>query len=452
MKYQTRHDAVQAVASRKKYLGGLALVWILMSVASAHAAQPDAAKPDLAKPDAGKADDEPADAAKPAAEPAPPPQAAAVPEKTPLPDGPAPTAFTPLQIESGNATIKLGLLAQPTLDVYGTGDPASAGGTSVNMYLRRIRLMFGGTLFKKFEYFVATDSPNLFKVSDTGLKAKQMMGIQDAIVTYKAYEDYFKIDAGYMLPPGAHNALQGAGTLYSLGYFNNSFRYEGLFNSAGQFNAYGDVGRDAGVQIRGLMAGGHIEYRVGMFEGVRQLQPDPGDKIQGYNMFRVAGRVQINVLDPEPGFFYAGTYLGQKQILSFGASYDFQAEYKHWALDAFLDTPAGPGSVTLQVNVAKWDGGPFIPGLHKQTAYMGEAGYRIDALNLSPIVHFEYRQGGQPPQVTTHETHYGGGLAYWPYGHNVNVKAFYTRLQPRGAVTADKTYNEFQLQWQLYFY
>ena len=47
------------------------------------------------------------------------------------------------------------------------------------------------------------------------------------------------------------------------------------------------------------------------------------------------------------------------------------------------------------------------------------------------------------------EARYGLGLAYWPYAHNVNLKAFYNRIQPKPDLHG---YNQFNLQWQLYFY
>ena len=65
-------------------------------------------------------------------------------------------------------------------------------------------------------------------------------------------------------------------------------------------------------------------------------------------MFRAAGRVQVNLMDPETGFFYAGTYLGTKKILSIGASFDFQdaqdqTAYKYFAGDVFVDHAVRPG-------------------------------------------------------------------------------------------------------------
>ena len=357
----------------------------------------------------------------------------------PPPTAAAPTAFAPLKVESANASLKLGFLAQPQFEAIGNQSPAVTGG-SYNLYVRRIRLLVGGTLFGKFEYFFDTDSPNLFKASAEGAKSAPLF-VQDAYVTFKAYEDYFKVDAGYMLPPLAHNAVQGAGTLYGLDYFANSFRHANVFNSAG------DVGRDAGVQLRGLVAGGHLEYRVGMFQGLRR--PASMTEASARNFPRVAGRIQINVLDPETGFFYAGTYLGTKSVLSFGASYDTQNDYHHWSVDGFLDLPLGPGTLTAQANVVKWNGSDFV-ALPKQTAFMGEAGYRFDAVQVSPIVRFEYRDAAYQSPAVPDEARYGLGVAYWPFAHNVNLKAFYNRIQPKPEPL--RGYNQFNLQWQLYFY
>ncbi len=429
---------------------------LLCAARSAHAQTPAPAT-DAASNAAPAPAPENAAPAEPA--PAPPPPAAPAPaaatEPAPAPEAPPPTTFSPLKLESANASIKLGLLAQPQYEVTGTQNPALTGATQ-NLYLRRIRLLVGGTLFKNFEYFLDTDAPNLGKsTADGGTKNILGMNVQDAFVTFKAVEDVFKIDAGFMLPPGAHNADQGAGTLYGWDYFSNSFRHANVFGSTG------DVGRDAGVQLRGLVLDNHLEYRAGLFQGLRDAQT--ADRVAARNFFRVAARVQINVLDAETGFFYAGTYLGTKKILSFGGAYDFQNDYKHWAVDGFLDLPLGPGALTAQVNIAQWNGENFLLGeavgtppvapqtLPKQTAEMAEAGYRFSGAEISPILRFEHRTVNTPTAGAPNENRYGVGLAYWPYGHNVNLKAFYTHIDPTDPADL-KAYNAFNLQWQLYFY
>jgi hypothetical protein len=367
----------------------------------------------------------------------------------------APPSASPLKIEGKEGTsIRLGVLLQPQFQAVNS--PSSAlSGYGYNLYLRRARILLGGTIFDNVEFFVDTDYPNLFLPSNTAAagaatgenfqKVSPGMNIQDAFVTFKAIGDFFKVDAGYMLPPMAHNAVQGATTLYSWDYFGYSFTHGNAFGTSGS-----PVGRDVGLQVRGLVVDKHLEYRLGLFQGLRDNVT--GTDVPARNFFRATGRLQINLLDAETGFFYAGSYLGAKRILSVGGSFDIQDKYKYFAGDVFVDMPLGPGVVTGQVNVAHWDGGAFIPGLIKQTALMGEAGYAIADIRVSPIVRAEKRFGttGDTPATTIRdETRIGGGVAFWPYGHNTNVKAFYTHVKTDGAA---RGYNQFNLQWQVYIF
>jgi len=441
---------------RKIQVCALSLIAAFGYTASAFAQAPaaDISKP--ADPTAAAGTTEPAPVAAPPTDPAaapapaaPAPAPAPAPVVEPAPAAaqePPPTAFDPLKIESKNATLKLGLLLQPQYEALGSPDAAHKGTTN-NLFVRRTRLLVGGTLFKSFEYFFDTDAPNLFRGNaTTGEKGGNTIIVQDAIGTWKAYEDAFKIDLGYMLTPGAHNALQGAGTLYGLDYFSNTFLHNTALNTAMGVNP---AGRDSGFQFRGLVLDNHLEYRVGMFQGKRN--PNTADQVAGQNMFRIAGRLQINILDAETGFFYAGSYLGKKRVLSVGGAYDFQDDYKHWAVDAFLDLPLGPGGLTAQVNVGGWKGGNFTtpPQPNSVTAIMAEAGYRFDAVPISPIVKFEQ---ASISNSDAKETRFGGGLAYWPFGHTVNVKGFFTHINQDPGVGDSHGQNQFQLQTQLYFY
>ncbi len=363
----------------------------------------------------------------------------------------------PLRIENGNASLQLGLLAQPQFEMAGAPD---ADSTTKNLFLRRIRFMLGGTLFKDLEYFFDTDYPDLFKVdpaNQSGGTGKNAPGlnVQDAFVTFRPVGNLIKADAGFMLPPLSHNAVQGAGTLYSSDYFVNSFRRNVLsnldpFGSSGQSPA----GRDLGVQLRGLVLGDHLEYRAGLFQGVR-VGPLPAmgmgtaGVVGGNNFFRVAARLQVNVLDAEPGYFYQGTYLGTKKILSFGGFYDFEDQYKFRGVDAIIDLPAGPGIITAQANFVQWDGGNFIMTLPEATALMAEAGYLVRAIMLSPIARVERLSFSRPTAASPSEDRYGGGLAFWPYGHNSNLKAFFARVHRD---PAPHDFNQINVQWQLFFY
>jgi hypothetical protein len=356
----------------------------------------------------------------------------------------APPAPSPLRIEGPSGTsIRLGLLVQPQFQ--SVSNPV-LGGYAENLYIRRTRIIVGGTLFDRIEYFMDTDYPNLFLANNTAppggenyVKNTPGLNIQDIFVTYKVLGDMLKVDAGYMLPPLAHNAVQGATTLYGWDYFGYTFQHGAMFGSSGN-----PFGRDTGVQLRGLVLGGLLEYRLGMFQGLRHNRT--ATEMEARNFFRVSARVQVNLLDPEPGFFYAGTYLGAKRVLSFGASFDFQDSYKYFAVDGFADLPAGPGLVTAQVNFAYWNGNGFIPLLLKESALMGEAGYTLSGLGLGPIVRVERLWGSGR---LADQTRFGGGVAYWPYGHNSNFKLFYTHIKDDGASAGA---DQFNLQWQVYFF
>jgi hypothetical protein len=413
----------------------------------------------------------PEDKAKPAAPaeaPAPAePLAVAKAAPEPEPAGPyVPLAPPPdpLRIANGTASLQLGVLLQPQFEMVGH---PSAELTTKNLFLRRVRLIFGGTLFKSFEYFIDTDWPNLFKLdaADTmagTVKNAPGMNIQDAFVTAKPAGDLIGIDAGFMLPPLSHNNIESAAKLYGPDYFVNSFRRTYGSGDTDPFgsNRENPAGRDLGVQLRGLVAWGHVEYRVGLFQGFRTIEvPGPPARVGGLNFFRAAARLQINILDAEPGFFHAGTYHGAKKILSVGGFYDFQDKYKYFGGDLFVDLPVGPGVFTAQADVVRWDGGTFIM-LPKHTAYMVEAGYLIGPLMLSPIFRYEHLVGltlpnpdpTMPPipdAAAPTENRIGGGLAFWPYGHNTNFKAFYARVHYEPGA---QDYNQVNVQWQLYFY
>jgi hypothetical protein len=419
----------------------------------------------------------------PAEERAAPPPRAPAPEPEPAAAAQAYVPFAPppdpLRMERPGLTIQLGVLAQPAFEMGGAPDDDKM---AKNLFLRRIRLIVGGTMFKYFEYFLDTDVPNLFKqdpadtMAGTGKNFPGMM-IQDAYVTFKPVGDLIKLDAGFMLPPLSHNGLESAAKLYGQDYFVNTFR-RNVTGNTDPFKSQGQqqspVGRDTGVQLRALLLNNHIDARVGMFQGLRLGEvPAAGMTpavIGGLNIFRIAARLQINLLDGEPGFFYQGTYLGAKKVLSIGGFIDYQDPYKYFGGDLFVDLPVGPGILTAQADVGKWDGGIYrdqnnleimFAAMGKATVYLAEVGYLIGPIMLSPIARFERLDtplvpnpdpampGNIPDPSNPKEDRYGGGLAFWPYGHNSNLKAFFTRVHRQ---PSRHDFNVLTVQWQVYFY
>jgi len=450
---------------------------VMLAAGTARAQTPPAdAPPPEAPPPAADAPVAAPPLAVPAEMPAPP-----APAPAPLSPAPTPVAPSQLKIDIPNGTnIRLGVLFQPAYQVAGS---VSRNGYSEDFFMRRTRILIGGSIMGAFDYFFDTDFANIgLSANSAGTMTDAMgmssatsntrkmipgMNIQDAFVTWKSLGDAFKVDVGYMLPPLSHNAIQGATTLYGWDYFAFTFLHNAGFSQNGAATAANpalagviagttSVGRDMGVQVRGLVGDGKLEYRLGGFQGVRSVTN--ADDPTSSNAPRVAARLQLNLLDAESSFFYAGSYLGKKKIASIGASFDYQKAptsssfddaYRTWDVDAFVDMPAGPGVFTFQGDFIGYHGGLVIPGLPKNTIG-SEVGYLIGDVNISPIVRYERRWGGQVEGTDIPAIdRYALGVGFWPFGHSANVKVFYSRIQQENAMHGA---NQVNAQLQLYYY
>jgi len=322
--------------------------------------------------------------------------------------------------------LKLGVLGQFQADTI--DNPGTEPNTN-NLFVRRLRLLFGGQVAKNVSFFIETDAPNLGKEL-TGTKNFQpSLILQDAYAEFRV-ADAFMLDAGLMFIPFSRNSLQSAATLLPIDYGANTFGQSVPTQSS--------TGRDTGFQARGYLAGSRLEYRIGAFQGTRNTASN--------NAFRYAGRVQYNLFDTESGFFYTGTYLGKKRILAVGAAFDAQKDYHAYDADAFFDYPAGPGAVTAQFDYNRFNGGDTLTALLKQNDVLVEAGYLIRALKLTPVVQFSRLDIAGTSTGDVNRTAVGAN--YWAVGHNANVKALYTRIAPRGL---DRQH-EFTVQLQIFYF
>lgn len=315
------------------------------------------------------------------------------------------------QIDSkdGKSNIKFGFLAQPQLEVIDTTD---GSGQSKNMFLRRIRLLFGGQIAEKWTFFVETDSPNLGKTigdktaNPTGAKDTGTIYIQDAYFTFNQ-SDAFKVDAGMILIPLGHNHNQSAATLLPVDY--------GLYAFTEGAPIGARVGRDYGVQLRGYPLDQHVEYRLGVFQGARG--------VDAKNTFRVAGRGVWYPFAADTGFFYSGTFQATKRVVAIGAGFDTQKEYHSYAADAFVEQPFNKGAhgLTAQFNWIRLNGGTFLTSLPKQDTFEVEAGVHIVKAKITPLIQYSWRNFDNP--ATKDQSAWQAGLAYWIKGHQRNIKA-----------------------------
>lgn len=325
-----------------------------------------------------------------------------------------------------DVNFKLGILGQFQADTIDNPEPEP---NTSNLFVRRLRLMFGGQVAKNVSFFVETDAPNLGKTLPAGKNIQPSLILQDAFAELRV-ADALTLDAGLMFIPFSRNSLQSAATLLPIDYGTNTFNDSAPTQSA--------TGRDTGFQARGYFAKNRLEYRIGAFQGFRDTGSD--------DAFRYAGRVQYNVLDPETGFFYTGTYLGKKKILAVGAAFDGQKDFHAYAADAFFDYPIGPGAVTAQFDYNHFDGGKTLITLAKQNDILIEAGYLVKALKLTPVLQFSHRNLSH--LSTGDEKRTAVGASYWWAGQNANIKALYTRIAPRGL----DSQNEVTVQVQIFYF
>ncbi len=327
--------------------------------------------------------------------------------------------------DEGKRSISFGFLAQPQFESLTKPD---GSGSTNSLFMRRFRLIAGGQVSQKLSFFVDSDAANLGKLGVDGERTTDFY-LQDAFVTC-AFRPELQLDAGMLLVAVSHNSAQSAATLLPVDYGSYSF--------LASDPTHGKFGRDYGIQLRGYVKK-HFEYRIAGLRG----HPAP----EGGFPYRYTGRLVWYPFDVDAGFFYTGTTLGQKRILSVGAGFDRQNAYTSSSVDFFLDQPlrAGDG-VTLQADFIHYDGGTTFESLPKQNTWMLEGGYYLRRAKVGPFMQFSNR--GYSNLRLADDNKIQGGIAYWANGHRINVKLGIGRLLKDGA--PDRT--QFVIQTQLFYF
>jgi hypothetical protein len=265
------------------------------------------------------------------------------------------------------------------------------------------------------------------------------------------------LDMGLILIPLTHQSLQGAVSLNTLDYHSFLIKYPKDSTK---------VWRDTGVQVRGLLLNDRLQYRAGIFGGIRGQvgrldaanNPLPDLNPEGYPRF--AGHVRFNLFDPEPDFFYSGTYLGKKRIVSIGLGADYQPlasaagafvnDYLALGGDVFVDYPIGENQeVVFQLNAIRYWHGSASPS--SGFGLFAEASYRWKS--LGPVLGIDWfaSDTGTGDLQALHL-----GFNYWLNGHVANVKLDLAlekdvAAQKAASLEAAKWITVATLQTQLFF-
>jgi hypothetical protein len=283
------------------------------------------------------------------------------------------------------------------------------------------------------------------------------IAVLDAVAKFH-FDDLANIWAGQFRPPSERSNLSGA---YRLNGWNPP--------SATHAFPSDTNGRDRGAAFWGQVKGGVFKYQVGLFD------LEPGNPVKSS---RFALRLVGNFLDPEPGYYNASTYYGEKEVLALGGTLQYQNEPTPdvddklfaWQLDVLYETKMSPSGV-VSLEGAYWNfkgtddaytnafvaGGPATPIFTRpgQSFYLLAAWMtpkKIGIGNIQPNVRIEYLQLDLPdaapagtPDLDASEK-LDLGVNYIIDGHNLRLAAVFSHMFNPG-LAADA--NAFQLGTQI---
>lgn len=321
-------------------------------------------------------------------------------------------AQTPVQVQSrdGASSISFGVLTQAMAqqDVSDTGVP------SVDLCLRRFRLIAGGKLANKVKLFVDTDTPYMGQHNASWTMPATYL--QDLIVTYE-WRPQLMVDGGLLLVPDSYNGTQSAASLLAIGY--------GAYSFLSSTPTHSRVGRDQGVQLRGYLAKSRLEYRAGVFRGAMKVNGDMAP--------RYVGRVAWHPFGAQTGFFYTGTMHGKRKLFGIGASVDRQEHFAAYSADVFGEWPLPNGAtLTAQADYTHFDGGRTFLTLPQQHTWMAEGSYtgRSRVGVYGQVARQDVVATGRPDAAVVQ-----GGVVYWVKGHRRNLKAGLGRTMKTGTTS-----------------
>ena len=249
-----------------------------------------------------------------------------------------------------NTFLKVGAGIRASYNSIEAGNPN--GGTRQDFNINNARLYFSGQGHERIGFEFNTDINNAqgFDLHGSGFGSMDEgeMRILDAVLKFQL-TDNVHLWMGRFLPPSDRSNLSGP-------FFINAWNFP--FAQFGFPNIF--QGRDDGASLWGEYGGGVFKWQVGLFEGESAGGPEfIGHPATDNLMF--TGRLVLNLLDPEPGYYNFSTYYGEKDVLAVAASVMHrqdalvdatgagQADSTGWNIDVLFERKlSNCGVVTLE--------------------------------------------------------------------------------------------------------
>jgi hypothetical protein len=223
-------------------------------------------------------------------------------------------------------TVTIGAGVRTSVDFT---DPTE-GKTTENFNLDSVRLYVSGTITDQFSFMFNTE------YNGSPPAGNNTVQVLDAAAQFH-YSDQLNIWAGRFLPPSDRANMYGP-------YYSNQWS---VFNDGVQ-DGYPSTatGRDNGIMYWGQF--GILKASVGVFDVPSTV--GTSNKVS-------AGRLQIDLWDPEAGYYLNGTYYGEKDLLAFGIAEQNSDGNNAYSGDFLLEKklPSNGGVVSVEAEYAKYD-------------------------------------------------------------------------------------------------
>lgn len=287
-------------------------------------------------------------------------------------------------------------------------------------------------------YLSGKVTKNAGMVFNTERQADGTVRVLDGIAQFN-FDELFNVWAGRFLPPSDRSNLSGP---YYLATWDFPFvqNYPAIF-----------AGRDDGLALWGQTGGGKFKYQLGAFQG------RDGGSNQSDNLL-YAGRLTINLWDPEPGYYNDSTYYGAKEILAIGLVGQMQSDgagtlatpgdFTGYSIDALMEKKIGGGVLSVEGAFYDYDTDGVVDAtLYDGTGYFVHVAYLIG----TPVgpgkfqPHVRFQSLDLDTAANTHDR-YDVGVNYVMDGHNARISLIYANDDTG---TTDTTIVRLGLQLQI---
>lgn len=260
--------------------------------------------------------------------------------------------------------------------------------------LNNARLMTSGQITDIIGYELNSDVNLANGITNSGLALPSSYNLLDAIVKIET-SDLFHIWMGQFLPPSDRSNIDGP-------FHINGFVYPFVSRYPAVFQ-----GRQIGAAYWGELNGGQVQWSMGLFNGFGAalmspytnppFSPPNTDNNIGFN-----ARLNINLLDPEPGYYHASTYYGKKDLLAIGFALHTEHDgagtsrnprnFTALNMDAVYETTlADGGVVTLEGALYYYDDNDLVTSYRQGTSGFLYGGYMFPQVFSVGKIHGRFR-------------------------------------------------------------